>query len=58
MPCWYTGTADDDLADCADAFGNLSIDENREVRYHGNSAGLQLLAQAERSDGRVYKGIW
>ncbi|RPD78524.1 hypothetical protein L226DRAFT_503037 [Lentinus tigrinus ALCF2SS1-7] len=48
----------DDLGDCADAFGNLSIDENREVRYHGNSAGLQLLAQTERTDERHSKGIW
>ncbi|KAI0697737.1 fungal-specific transcription factor domain-containing protein [Cerioporus squamosus] len=48
----------DDLGDCADAFGNLSIDENREVRYHGNSAGLQLLAQTERTDERNSKGIW
>ncbi|TBU44710.1 fungal-specific transcription factor domain-containing protein [Dichomitus squalens] len=48
----------EDLADCADAFGNLSIDENREVRYHGNSSGLQLLALTERSDGRNAKGIW
>ncbi|KAI8994086.1 fungal-specific transcription factor domain-containing protein [Trametes punicea] len=50
--------AEDDLEDCADAFGNLSIDENREVRYHGNSSGLQLLVQAERTDGRNIKGIW
>ncbi|TFK83713.1 hypothetical protein K466DRAFT_665640 [Polyporus arcularius HHB13444] len=48
----------DDLGDCADAFGNLSIDENREVRYHGNSAGLQLLARTERTDDRNSKGIW
>ncbi|KAI1791308.1 fungal-specific transcription factor domain-containing protein [Ganoderma leucocontextum] len=48
----------DNLDDCANAFGNLSIDENREVRYHGNSAGLQLLALTERSDERNSKGIW
>ncbi|KAI0351048.1 hypothetical protein OH77DRAFT_1593133 [Trametes cingulata] len=50
--------AEDDLDDCADAFGNLSIDENREVRYHGNASGLHLLVQAERSDGRNIKGLW
>ncbi|KAI0656534.1 fungal-specific transcription factor domain-containing protein [Cubamyces menziesii] len=49
---------DDDLQDCADAFGNLSIDENREVRYHGNASGLQLLALADRTDGRNIQGIW
>ncbi|KAI9059123.1 hypothetical protein FKP32DRAFT_1580451 [Trametes sanguinea] len=53
----YEG-GDEDLNDCADAFGNLSIDENREVRYHGNSSGLHLLVQAERTDGRAIKGIW
>ncbi|KAI0633886.1 fungal-specific transcription factor domain-containing protein [Trametes polyzona] len=51
-------SSEDNLDDCADAFGNLSIDENREVRYHGNSCGLQLLAHAERTDGRNLKGIW
>ncbi|KAI0373611.1 hypothetical protein BV20DRAFT_937410 [Pilatotrama ljubarskyi] len=50
--------AEDDLEDCADAFGNLSIDENREVRYHGNASGLHLLVQAERNDGRNIQGIW
>lgn len=49
---------DEDLFDCADAFGNLSINENREVRYHGNASGLQLLAQSERTDGRNIQGIW
>ncbi|OSC99336.1 hypothetical protein PYCCODRAFT_1373230 [Trametes coccinea BRFM310] len=53
-----TPGGDEDLTDCADAFGNLSIDENREVRYHGNSSGLHLLVQAERTDGRAIKGIW
>ncbi|KAI0766865.1 fungal-specific transcription factor domain-containing protein [Trametes elegans] len=52
------GGDEDVLDDCADAFGNLSIDENREVRYHGNSCGLQLLVHAERTDGRNIKGIW
>ncbi|KAI0818484.1 fungal-specific transcription factor domain-containing protein [Trametes gibbosa] len=49
---------DEDLDDCADAFGNLSIDENREVRYHGNSCGLQFLVQTERTDKRNLQGIW
>ncbi len=29
-----------------------------QVRYHGNSAGLQLLARTERTDDRNSKGIW
>ncbi|KAL6307843.1 hypothetical protein BKA93DRAFT_822824 [Sparassis latifolia] len=47
-----------ELDDCADAFGNLSIDENKEVRYHGNSLGLHMLAQSERTDGRNVGGMW
>ncbi|GBE81567.1 Nitrogen assimilation transcription factor nit-4 [Sparassis crispa] len=47
-----------ELDDCADAFGNLSIDENKEVRYHGNSTGLHMLAQSERTDGRNVGGMW
>ncbi|OCH89005.1 hypothetical protein OBBRIDRAFT_794671 [Obba rivulosa] len=52
------GTQEEELNDCSDAFGNLSMDENREVRYHGNSCGLQLLAQQERYDNRITGGIW
>ncbi|PCH43468.1 hypothetical protein WOLCODRAFT_164462 [Wolfiporia cocos MD-104 SS10] len=48
----------DELDDCADAFGNLSIDENKEVRYHGNSSGLQFLARDNRWDKRNIGGIW
>ncbi|OBZ67197.1 Nitrogen assimilation transcription factor nit-4 [Grifola frondosa] len=53
-----TDTDPDALDDCADAFGNLSLDENREVRYHGNSSGLHLLAQTDRTDNRNVGGIW
>ncbi|EIW62469.1 uncharacterized protein TRAVEDRAFT_160349 [Trametes versicolor FP-101664 SS1] len=58
MPSQEAPEGDEDLFDCADAFGNLSINENREVRYHGNASGLQLLAQSERTDGRNIQGIW
>ncbi|KAI0915794.1 hypothetical protein AcV5_003616 [Taiwanofungus camphoratus] len=51
-------TDQDALDDTANAFGNLSIDENREVRYHGNSSGLYLLARDERWDKRNLGGIW
>ncbi|KZT04585.1 uncharacterized protein LAESUDRAFT_715402 [Laetiporus sulphureus 93-53] len=51
-------TDKDELDDCADAFGNLSIDENKEVRYHGNSSGLIFLARDKRWDARNVGGIW
>ncbi|CCM05010.1 uncharacterized protein FIBRA_07209 [Fibroporia radiculosa] len=51
-------TDKDELDDCADAFGNLSIDENREVRYHGNSCGLFMLARDQRWDRRNVGGVW
>ncbi|KAI0666677.1 fungal-specific transcription factor domain-containing protein [Trametes maxima] len=64
-PAWSSQSAaqsdeedQDDLYDCAEAFGNLSIDENREVRYHGNASGLQLLVHTERTDRRNIEGIW
>ncbi|KAI0644458.1 fungal-specific transcription factor domain-containing protein [Trametes meyenii] len=65
-PTWSSQSAaqsdeeedEDDLYDCAEAFGNLSIDENREVRYHGNASGLQLLVDTERTDRRNIEGIW
>ena len=33
---------DDELEDCADAFGNLSIDENREVRHGPHCCAIFL----------------
>ncbi|EMD37552.1 hypothetical protein CERSUDRAFT_114195 [Gelatoporia subvermispora B] len=49
---------EDCLDDCQEAFGNLSMDENREIRYHGNSSGLHILAQGKRLDNRRLGGIW
>lgn len=48
----------DELEDCADAFGNLSIDENKEVRYHDNTCGLYILASDKRWNRRNLGGIW
>ncbi|TFY63719.1 hypothetical protein EVJ58_g3081 [Rhodofomes roseus] len=51
-------TDEDELDDCADAFGHLSFDEHREVRYHGKLSGIHLLAQHQREDKRNFGGVW
>lgn len=40
------------------AFGQLSLDENQEVRYHGKVSGLHLLGRSSRLDSRHEGGIW
>lgn len=40
------------------AFGQLSLDENQEVRYHGKASGLHLLGRSSRLDSRNEGGIW
>ncbi|KAL0946295.1 hypothetical protein HGRIS_012543 [Hohenbuehelia grisea] len=40
------------------AVGQLSLNEDEEVRYHGKASGLYLLDGAERSDSRNQGGIW
>ncbi|EGN91754.1 hypothetical protein SERLA73DRAFT_80157 [Serpula lacrymans var. lacrymans S7.3] len=48
----------DESNDPTDAFGQLSLDENREVRYHGKASGLHLLGRSDRVDDRHEGGIW
>ncbi|KAI9432934.1 fungal-specific transcription factor domain-containing protein [Lactarius indigo] len=38
--------------------GQLSLNEEREVRFHGQASGLHLLDVKERVDGRNEGGIW
>lgn len=38
--------------------GQLSLNEEREVRFHGQASGLHLLDLKERIDGRNEGGIW
>ncbi|KAI0050334.1 hypothetical protein FA95DRAFT_1555847 [Auriscalpium vulgare] len=38
--------------------GQLSLNEEREVRYHGKASGLHLLGIKDRVDGRNEGGIW
>lgn len=40
------------------AVGQLSINEDEQVRYHGKASGLHLLGISERDDGRSEGGIW
>ncbi|KAF7793390.1 hypothetical protein EIP86_004502 [Pleurotus ostreatoroseus] len=51
---------DEEYDDTVGALGHLSVDENREIRYHGRSAGLHLLAKSDRTDDSQQKenGIW
>lgn len=49
------GEGEDELAI---AVGQLSINEDEQVRYHGKASGLHLLGATERDDGRSEGGIW
>ena len=40
------------------AVGQLSINEDEQVRYHGKMSGLHLLGVKERRDGRGEGGLW
>lgn len=47
--------SDDDIMD---AVGQLSLNEDEQVRYHGKASGLHLLGGKERVDQRNEGGIW
>ncbi|KAF9245870.1 fungal-specific transcription factor domain-containing protein [Melanogaster broomeanus] len=49
---------DTDESQGATAFGQLSLDENQEVRFHGKASGLHLLIRNDRLDGRLEGGVW
>lgn len=49
---------DDDIREAADGIGQISLDENLEVRFHGRASGLHLLGRSERNDDRNEGGIW
>ena len=40
------------------ALGQLSLNEDEQVRFHGKMSGLHLLGVKERQDGRGEGGIW
>lgn len=41
-----------------DGVGQLSINEEAQVRFHGKASGLHILGQKIRPDGRNKGGIW
>ncbi|OBZ66363.1 Nitrogen assimilation transcription factor nit-4 [Grifola frondosa] len=51
-----------DDEDCEDelaiAVGQLSLNEDQQVRFHGKVSGLHLLGVKERQDGRNEGGLW
>lgn len=49
---------DDNEEGITDAVGQLSLNEEAQVRFHGKASGLHLLAQNPRADGRNRDGIW
>lgn len=51
----YNSSEEDDLAIAA---GQLSLNEDEQVRYHGKASGLHLLGAKERIDDRNEGGIW
>lgn len=44
--------------DITEAVGQLSLNEDEEVRYHGKVSGLHLLDGHDRIDRRNEGGIW
>lgn len=51
------GDVEDDSNATTESMGHLSLDEHREVRYHGKSSGLHLLSRSLNTDDRN-EGIW
>ncbi|KAG7095560.1 hypothetical protein E1B28_006297 [Marasmius oreades] len=52
------GYGSDDEEDVPDAVGQLSLNEEEQVRYHGKASGLYLLGAEDRNDDRNAGGIW
>ncbi|KAF8078976.1 fungal-specific transcription factor domain-containing protein [Lyophyllum atratum] len=62
QPDWndmYTiETEEEEIKDTTEGIGELSLDENQEVRFHGKASGLHLLGRNIRTDDRIDGGIW
>ena len=52
------GETGEDEEGITDAVGQLSLNEDAQVRFHGKVSGLHLLGQKPRVDGRNRGGIW
>jgi hypothetical protein len=53
-----TSSGDEGDGELMGAVGQLSLNEERQVRYHGKVSGLHLLGAKERVDARNEGGIW
>ncbi|KAF8808141.1 hypothetical protein BYT27DRAFT_7190259 [Phlegmacium glaucopus] len=51
-------TPEDDVKSTFEGMGQLSLDENQEVRFHGDASGLHLLGRNQRTDDRNEGGVW
>jgi hypothetical protein len=59
----WDSSVDDNMTSCSEneltgAVGQLSLNEDEQVRYHGKASGLHLLGNKERVDRRNEGGIW
>jgi hypothetical protein len=53
-----TEARDSDGEELLGAIGQLSIDEDEQIRYHGKASGVYLLGKKERLDQRDEGDIW
>lgn len=44
--------------DVIDAVGQLSLNEDQQIRFHGKASGLHLLGINARAEARYAGGIW
>ncbi|KAI3613223.1 hypothetical protein WG66_001383, partial [Moniliophthora roreri] len=54
----FDGYVSEDEDDLPGALGQLSLNEEEQVRYHGKASGLHLLGMKDRFDQRNEGGIW
>lgn len=55
---WNVSDVSDGETELTGAIGQLSLNEDEQVRYHGKASGLHLLGGKERVDRRNEGGIW
>lgn len=52
------GGETDGEEDVAEALGQLSVNEDQQIRFHGKASGLHLLGINTRAEARNEGGIW
>ena len=52
------GADSDGEDDVVDAVGQLSVNEDEQLRYHGKASGLYLLGFSAKEEARNEGGIW